>query len=110
VGPFALLTNHCSVLLCIAEDPRLRMREIAASVEITECAAQRIVADLIAAGYVERSRDGRRNVYSVRRDRPVTLPKQRAVDLNALLAALLPATCSGAHSDELESSPVSGVA
>lgn len=56
------------------------------------------------------SRDGRHNVYSVRRDRPVTLPKQRAIDLNALLDALLPATSSGAHSDELDSSPVSAVA
>jgi DNA-binding MarR family transcriptional regulator len=89
VGPGALLTNHCSVLLCIAEDPRLRMREIAARVEITERAAQRIVADLIEAGYMERSRDGRRNVYTVRRDRPVRLAKGRAIDLNALLAVLL---------------------
>ena len=88
MAPFAFLTNHGLVLLCIAEDPRVRMRDIAATVQITERAAQRIVADLIEAGYVDRARDGRRNVYTVRRDRPITLPNQRDVDLNSLLAVL----------------------
>ena len=103
VGPLALLTNHDAALLCIAEDPRIRMREIAATVQITERAAQRIVADLIEAGYVERSRDGRRNLYTVRRDLPITVSKQRHIDLNALLAVLLPATSGEARRDEMGS-------
>jgi predicted ArsR family transcriptional regulator len=110
VGPFAFLTNHGSVLLCIAEDSRVRMRDIAATVQITERAAQRIVADLIDSGYVERSRDGRRNLYTVRRDLPIELPQRRDIDLNALLSVLLPATSSEARRDEMDPAPVSAVA
>jgi predicted transcriptional regulator len=102
VGRFAFLTNHGAALLCIAEDPRTRMREIAATVEVTERAAQRIVADLIEAGYVERSRDGRRNLYTVRRDLPITVSKHRTIDLDALLATLAPATSSEPRRDEME--------
>jgi DNA-binding MarR family transcriptional regulator len=102
VGRFAFLTNHGAVLLCIAEDPRIRMREIAATVQITERAAQRIVADLIEAGHVERSRDGRRNLYTVRRDLPITVSKHRDIDLNALLAMLVAATSSEPRRDEME--------
>lgn len=110
VGPLAFLTNHGAVLLCIAEDSRIRMREVAATVQITERAAQRIVADLIVAGYVERSRDGRRNLYSVRRDLPIAVSKHRSIDLNALLAVLLPATSSEARRDEMESGAVTAAA
>jgi hypothetical protein len=67
------------------------MRDIAGAVGITERAAQRIVSDLIEAGYVSRRRDGRRNEYSVRTDLPLLLPDQRDVDLGSLLNVLLPA-------------------
>jgi DNA-binding Lrp family transcriptional regulator len=90
VPPFSFITNHGLALLCIAEDPRARMREIAASVNVTERAAQRIVADLIEAGYVERAREGRRNSYTIRLDLPVALSDRRDVDLSALLTVLLP--------------------
>jgi DNA-binding IclR family transcriptional regulator len=103
MGRFSFLTNHGLVLLCIAEDHRVRMREIAATVQITERASQRIVADLIDAGYVDRVRDGRRNRYTVRRNLPITLPSQRDIDLNSLLSVLLPATSSHARRDEMES-------
>lgn len=103
VGRFAFLTNHGLVLLCIAEDPRVRMREIAADVQITERAAQRIVADLIEAGYVERARDGRRNRYTVRRNLPITLPSRRDIELNSLLTVLMPPGSSHARRDEMES-------
>lgn len=102
MGQFAFLTNHGSVLLCIAEDPRIRMREIAASVQITERAAQRIVSDLIAAGYVDRARQGRRNLYAVRGDLPIVLPTQRDIDLNSLLTVLLPSSSSATRRDELK--------
>jgi DNA-binding Lrp family transcriptional regulator len=90
MAPFGFLTNHGLALLSIAEDPRIRMRDIAATIDITERAAQRIVADLIAAGYVDRTRTGRRNAYTVRTDLSVNLPNQRDVDLGSLLNVLLP--------------------
>jgi DNA-binding MarR family transcriptional regulator len=91
MAPFSFLTNHGLALLSIAEDPRIRMRDIAATVDITERAAQRIVSDLIAAGYVDRTRQGRRNQYAVRTDLSVSLPNQRDIDLGSLLSVLLPA-------------------
>ncbi len=101
MGPFAFLTNHGAVLLCVADDPRIRMRDIAAQLQITERAAQRIVSDLIEAGYVARDRDGRRNRYTVRRDRPVTLPARRDIQLSALLSVLLPPESGGAADGEV---------
>ncbi len=65
VPDFAFLTNHGKTLLLIAHDRRIRMRDIAGLLHITERATQRIVADLARAGYIERERDGRRNLYSV---------------------------------------------
>jgi DNA-binding MarR family transcriptional regulator len=90
VAPFSFLTNHGLALLSIAEDPQIRMRDIAASVEITERAAQRIVSDLIEAGYVHRERNGRRNDYTVRTDLSVSLPNRRDIELGSLLGILLP--------------------
>ena len=95
VPPFQFLSNHGLVLLAIATDPSARMRDLAASVGITERATQRIVADLISAGYVGRERDGRRNRYAVSADRSFTLPSQRAIDLGALLGVLLPPGAGG---------------
>lgn len=94
VAPFSFLTNHGLTLLCIAEDPRARMRDIAATVGITERAAQRIVSDLVEAGYVDRARNGRRNDYTVRLDLQVRLPNQRDVDLGSLMQVLVPASAS----------------
>jgi len=65
------VTNHTQVLLCIAQDPEVRLRDIADSVGITVGSAQRIVADLIDGGFVERTREGRRNRYIVNRDSPM---------------------------------------
>ncbi len=62
---WTFLTNHSHVLICLAGQPDLRLREVAARVGITERAVQRIVADLEAAGVLTRSRDGRRNQYHV---------------------------------------------
>ncbi|HLY48446.1 MAG TPA: helix-turn-helix domain-containing protein [Solirubrobacteraceae bacterium] len=88
--PFGFLTNHGLTLLCIADDPAIRMRDIAAEVQITERAAQRIVADLVDSGYLDRERVGRRNRYTVKASLPVSLPAQRDVDLNSLLHVLRP--------------------
>lgn len=87
---FSFLSNHGQALLCIAADPRARIRDIAVAMNITERAAQRIVGDLVDADYVERTREGRRNVYAVHTDVAIRLPAQRDVDLGSLLRALLP--------------------
>lgn len=94
MAPFSFLTNHGLALLSIAEDPQIRMRDIASAVEITERAAQRIVSDLIQAGYIDRTRNGRRNEYVVRTDLSVSLPNQRDIDLGSLLGVLLPSGSS----------------
>ena len=85
---FSFLTNHGKTLLVIAHDPRIRMRDIARLLEITERRAQRIVADLAEAGYIERERDGRRNLYTVSTDLPLGLPTRRDTDIGSLLAVL----------------------
>ena len=59
------MTNHAAVLICVARDPEIRMRDVADRVGITERAAQRILADLVEEGYVTRKRVGRRNLYEV---------------------------------------------
>jgi DNA-binding Lrp family transcriptional regulator len=66
-----LFTNHGKVLLTLARQPTARIRDLAEAVGITERAAQAIVNDLVAAGYLERTREGRRNRYLVRGDRPL---------------------------------------
>ncbi len=67
-GRWTFLTNHAHVLLSIANDPELRLRDIAETVGITERAAQRIVSSLVADGYLVRSRVGRRSRYKVTAD------------------------------------------
>jgi DNA-binding transcriptional ArsR family regulator len=88
VPDFRFLTNHGNTLLLIARDPTIRIREIAALLDIPERAAQRIVSDLTKTGYIDSERQGRRNVYSVKSDRPFNLPFQRDIDINALLGML----------------------
>ncbi|MGP3913019.1 helix-turn-helix transcriptional regulator [Nonomuraea sp. 10N515B] len=73
------------MLLVIAADPQVRIRDIAATVGITERAAQSIVTDLLAAGYVERIRQGRRNRYAIVAGRHLRHPSQRTVPVQALI-------------------------
>ena len=65
------VTNHTQVLLCIARDPEMRLRDIADDIGITLGSAQRILADLVKAGYVTRERHGRRNRYVINRNTPM---------------------------------------
>jgi hypothetical protein len=85
---WSFLTNHAQVLICLAEDSDIRLREVGAAVGITERAAHRIVGDLIAAGYVSRERNGRRNRYAVRRDLPLPDPLARGQKVGDLLEIL----------------------
>lgn len=68
---WTFLTNHGHVLGCLAEDPDIRARDVAEQVGITERAAQGIIADLVAEGYVTRTKVGRRNRYEVNADAPL---------------------------------------
>jgi hypothetical protein len=88
VPQFAFLTSHGKALLLIAHDRRIRIRDIADGLGITERATQRIVADLAKTGYIDRERDGRRTKYTVRTHLPLGLPIQRDIDIGALLAIL----------------------
>lgn len=85
---WTFLTNHTHVLLCIAEDPGVRLRDVAARVGITERAAQSIVADLVAAGYLTRERVGRRNQYELDPDRPLRHPLEAHHTVGELLDLL----------------------
>jgi DNA-binding MarR family transcriptional regulator len=62
---WTFLTNHAQTLLCIAQNPSIRLREIGETVGITERAVHRIVGELQDAGYLTRRREGRRNHYTV---------------------------------------------
>jgi|SRR4051794_13299246 DNA-binding MarR family transcriptional regulator len=74
---WTFLTNHAHVLFCIAEDPEVRLRDVAARVGITERAVQRIVTDLEGAGYLAVSKEGRRNRYQVHYELPLRHPIER---------------------------------
>jgi hypothetical protein len=90
---WSFLTNHAQVLVCIAHDPGIRLREIGEAVGITERAAHRIVAELAAAGYISRTRNGRRNHYTIQSHLPLPDPlarEQKIGDLLAILAGQLP--------------------
>ena len=82
---WTFLTNHAHVLLCLAREPEVRMRDIANLVGITERAVQRIVADLEKAGHLDRVRQGRRNHYQIRDDLPLRHPIEEHVRVSALI-------------------------
>lgn len=83
---WSFLTNHAQVLLSVDRDPTIRLREIAATVGITERAAHRIVGELADAGYIVREREGRRNRYTVRQHLPLPDPVARDQKVGDLLA------------------------
>jgi hypothetical protein len=85
---WTFLTNHTHVLVCIANDTTVRLRDVADRVGITERAAQSIVADLVAAGYLSRSRVGRRNTYEIHPDHPLRHPVESHRTVGGLLEFL----------------------
>lgn len=87
-GEWTFLSNHAHVLICIHRNPDIRTRDIAEAVGITERATQGIVADLVAAGYLLRERQGRRNVYTVLADTPFRHPLEAHRSVGELLAVL----------------------
>jgi MarR family protein len=85
---WSFLTNHAQVLLCIAHDPGIRLRDIGEAVGITERAAHRIVGELAAAGYISRRRNGRRNHYTIKSHLPLPDPLASEQKIGDLLAIL----------------------
>ncbi len=85
---WSFLTNHARVLLCIARDPGMRLRDIAASLGITERSAYGIVTDLTAAGYVLKHKDGRRNRYQIQAHLPLPEPFSQEPAIGEVLAIL----------------------
>lgn len=85
---WTFLTNHSHVLLCIAEDPEIRLREVALKVGITERAVQRIIAELEEAGYLTHERVGRRNRYEIFGDQPLRHPLEDHLEVGAILRVL----------------------
>ena len=83
------LSNHGYVLLCIARDPSIRISELADRVGIGERAAQKIIADLVADGYITRTRDGRRNRYTINRGARLRHPLLADLPIGPLVDALI---------------------
>lgn len=88
---WSLLTNHGHVLACIAADPEARLRDIAETVGITERTAAQIVTDLEQAGYLTKTRVGRRNRYDLDAERRVRTPGRSSMTVAQLLGVLLQA-------------------
>jgi len=82
------VTNHAHVLACVADDPSGRLRDIAATVGITERAVGQIVSELEQAGYLSKTRVGRRNRYEVHGDLPLRHPQHRHHTVGALIQFL----------------------
>ncbi len=87
---WTFLSNHAHVLFCLAEDPTIRLRDVALRVGITERAVQRIVADLADAGYLKVSKEGRRNQYQIARQQPLRHPMERHRSVGDLLSLIVP--------------------
>jgi hypothetical protein len=88
VESWSFLTNHARVLLCIAADPGARLRDIAASLGITERSAHSIVTGLAEAGYVVKQKDGRRNRYQIQAHLPLPESASQALAIGEVLDLL----------------------
>ena len=86
---WTFMTNHTHVLLCIAENPKTRTRDLAARIGITERAVQRIIAELEADGYLSHDREGRNNHYTVRTDLPLRHPVEQHCGVSTLIEMTL---------------------
>lgn len=85
---WAFLTNHARALICIADDPGIRLRDLGDRIGITERATHRIVTELATAGYITRQRTGRRNQYTINADLPLPDPIPREQSIGELLKLL----------------------
>jgi predicted DNA-binding transcriptional regulator YafY len=88
MGGWSFLSNHGRVLLFLARDPGMRLRDIAASLGVTERSAYSVVADLTRAGYISKHKDGRRNRYQIQAHLLLPEPAGRERTLGDVLALL----------------------
>ncbi|HEX6523591.1 MAG TPA: helix-turn-helix domain-containing protein [Streptosporangiaceae bacterium] len=88
MASWTFLSAHARVLLCVAHDPGARLRDIAASLDITERSAFGIIADLVEAGYVVKEKNGRRNLYHIQAHLPLPEPTGRERTVGEVLALL----------------------
>lgn len=100
---WVFLSNHAHILLCIARDPDSRTRDLAEQVGITERAAQRIVSDLVAGGYLTRTKLGRRNRYEINRHAHLRSTAFKDFEIGPLLDVLN--TADGARRTQPANSP-----
>lgn len=89
MAEWSFLTKHARALVCIARDPGVRLREIAAVLDVTERRAFGIVTDLTKAGYVVKEKDGRRNRYSIQSHLPLRGSIDREPTIGELLGVLV---------------------
>jgi winged helix DNA-binding protein len=95
VASWTFLTNHARVLLCVAHDPGVRLRDIADSLDITERSAFGIITDLVEAGYMVKEKAGRRNRYHIRAHLPLPEPTSQERTIGDVLALLADAGPAG---------------
>jgi MarR family len=89
MGRWSFLTNHARALLCIAHDPGVRLRDIAAMVGVTERSAHDMVTDLVDAGYVVKDKEGRRNLYRIQEHVPLRDPISQERTIGEMLDLLV---------------------
>ena len=87
-GSWTFFTNHAHVLICLASDPDLRIRDLAPMVGITERAVQRILRELVEGGFLEIEKVGRRNHYTVRPDSHLRHPVEAHATVGALIGVI----------------------
>jgi DNA-binding IclR family transcriptional regulator len=101
VETWSFLTKHARVLICIANDPGVRLRDIATIVGITERSAYGIVTDLTSDGYVVKGKDGRRNRYTIQAHLPLreAIGRERTIGevLEILVETSVPNGSDGGH-------------
>jgi DNA-binding transcriptional ArsR family regulator len=105
MGEWSFLTNHARVLVCIAHDPGVRLRDIAAILGITERSVFGIVTDLTSAGYVSKEKDGRRNRYRIQAHVPLGKGIGRDQTIGELLSVLVDSKARGEVQQSVESAP-----
>ncbi|QGN34451.1 helix-turn-helix domain-containing protein [Microlunatus sp. Gsoil 973] len=93
---WSFLTNHARVLVCIARDDSLRLRDIADMLGVTERTVFGIVTDLTEAGYVVKEKAGRRNRYRIQHHLPLRKPIGREPTIGELLGLLIDSTATNA--------------
>ncbi len=99
MASWTFLTNHARVLLCVAHDPGVRLRDIAATLDITERSAFGIITDLVEAGYVVKEKDGRRNRYHIQAHLPLPEPDGRERTIGEVLTLLAGTGATGTLAD-----------